>query len=68
MTQEEFLVLLQSYPLEQLLAFRQRLELHIKNRPQPLVKAPPRSQTDIQRMADNMGLDLSSLMREIAKR
>jgi hypothetical protein len=31
-------------------------------------KAPPRTQTDIEKLADLQGLDLSGLMREISKR
>lgn len=31
-------------------------------------KVPPRSQSDIEKLADLQGLDLSGLMREIAKR
>ncbi|MBR9867799.1 hypothetical protein [uncultured Amphritea sp.] len=31
-------------------------------------KAPPRTQNDIQKLAELQGLDLSGLMREISKR
>jgi transcriptional regulator with PAS, ATPase and Fis domain len=39
-----------------------------KERNKFAVKVPPRTSNDIQKMADDMGLDLSSLMREINRR
>jgi hypothetical protein len=39
-----------------------------KERKKFAVKVPPRTSNDIQKMAEDMGLDLSGLMREINRR
>ncbi|QEQ97131.1 hypothetical protein [Neptunomonas concharum] len=74
MTEEEFLSILQSYSIEQLDQFQTQLGKKIEEikweraRQKSAVKVPPRTSNDISKMAEEMGLDISSLMREISKR
>ena len=74
MTEEEFISTLRALSLQQLDQFQQDLEqkVHEKKRKsdkrKAAMKTPPRKASDVEKMADQMGLDLSSLMREISRR
>ncbi|WP_293267610.1 hypothetical protein [Neptunomonas sp.] len=74
MTEEEFVSLLRSFSLEQLDKIQKNLELKVQDKKRKVekrkaaMKVPPRKTSDVEKMADQMGLDLSSLMREISRR
>jgi len=70
MTESEFFVKLQNLSVTQLDHFHEQLKLKIKDkqeklRNKPQMLSPAGSVTDL---ADSLGLDLSALVREIAKR
>jgi len=70
MTESEFFVNLQSLSVTQLDHFHEQLKLKIKDKQErlknrPKMLSPSGSVTEL---ADNLGLDLSALVREIAKR
>jgi len=70
MTESEFFIHLQNLSMPQLNLFHEQLKLKIKRQQAQLEKKPimlsPRGSVD--ELADNLGLDLSALVREIAKR
>lgn len=83
MTKEQFFEQLMSLSLQQLEQVKRGLEKKIEEKRERealrLAKAreskakrhltaPPTSSSDVNKMADSLGLDLSSLMREIARR
>lgn len=75
MTEEQFVSTLHSLSLEQLDQFQKSLDQKVveKKRKSEKRKAamkviPQRKTTELEKMADQMGLDLSSLMREISRR
>lgn len=74
MTEEEFVLTLRSLSLQQLDQFQQDLEQKVQEKKRKIDKrkaamnTPPRKTSDVEKMADQMGLDLSSLMREISRR
>lgn len=71
MNQNEVDNRLQSLTLDQLSRLQEKLQQKILSKKAALKeasKAPPRSQSDIEKLADLQGLDLSGLMREIARR
>ncbi|WP_261844510.1 hypothetical protein [Aliamphritea ceti] len=62
---------LASLSIEQLNKLHSKIEQKVadkKARAQRLSSAPPRSQSDLEKLASHQGLDLSGLMREISKR
>ena len=62
---------LMNLSIDQLTKLQEKLEQKVAEKKAAIKsasKAPPRSQSDIEKLADLQGLDLSSLMREIAKR
>ncbi|WP_432474309.1 hypothetical protein [Amphritea sp. HPY] len=62
---------LMALSLEQLDQLQRKLDLKVAEKKAAIKqasKAPPRSQSDIEKLADLQGLDLSGLMREISKR
>ncbi|MCV6610570.1 MAG: hypothetical protein OIF55_07375 [Amphritea sp.] len=62
---------LHSLSLDQLSKLLEKLENTVQSKKAALKeasKAPPRNQSDIEKLADLQGLDLSGLMREISKR
>jgi len=70
MTESEFFVNLQNLSVTQLDHFHEQLKLKIKDKQErlknrPKMLSPSGSVTEL---ADNLGLDLSALVREIAKR
>ncbi|BBB29244.1 hypothetical protein [Neptunomonas japonica] len=74
MTDDEFVSILRSFSLEQLDQLQQNLEVKVQEKKRQIekrkaaMKVPPRKTSDVEKMADQMGLDLSSLMREISRR
>lgn len=74
MTEDEFVSILRSFSLEQLNQFQNNLEVKVQEKKRKIekrkaaMKVPPRKASDVEKMADQMGLDLSSLMREISRR
>lgn len=57
--------------LDQLNSLQEKLKLKAAEKKQAIKaasKVPPRSQSDIEKLAELQGLDLSGLMREISKR
>jgi hypothetical protein len=73
MIDEEFVSILRSFSLEQLNQFQQNLDIKVQEKKRKIekrkaaMKTPPRKTSDIEEMADQMGLDLSGLMREISR-
>lgn len=62
---------LHSLNLEQLSTLVQKLQDTVKRKKAALKEAsktPPRNQSDIEKLAELQGLDLSGLIREISKR
>ena len=60
-----------SLSLEQLNQLQEKLDIKIAEKKAAIKQAsklPPRSQSDVEKLASLQGLDLSGLMREIAKR
>ena len=73
MIDEEFVSILRSFSLEQLNQFQKNLDIKVQEKKRKIekrkaaMKAPPRKTSDVEKMADQMGLDLSGLMREISR-
>lgn len=62
---------LEKLNLDQLKSLLNKLNHKVTEKKQAIKaasKVPPRSQSDIEKLADLQGLDLSGLMREISKR
>ena len=74
MTEEDSLPRLRELSLEQLSDLLVKVEAKAaakkeeKERRAHAIKVPPRTSNDIKKMAEEMGLDLSGLMREISRR
>jgi len=74
MTEDDYLSRLRELSLEQLSDLLIKVEAKAaakkeeKNRRSQTIKVPPRTSNDIKKMAEDMGLDLSGLMREISRR
>ncbi|WP_136679938.1 hypothetical protein [Neptunomonas sp. XY-337] len=76
MSEDPIQTLLRHCTLQQLEAIHTALEKRAAERAaetaarreRQKLAAPPRSSTDVEKMADDLGLDLSGLMREISKR
>ena len=73
MIDEEFVSILRSLSLEQLNQFEKNLDIKVQEKKRKIakrkaaMKTPPRKTSDVEKMADQMGLDLSGLMREISR-
>lgn len=71
MTEAEFISALNALSIEQLNELHQKIEQRAKARTAPraasAIKSAPR-RSEIDKMADALGLDLRGLMRDIAKR
>ncbi|SIS55414.1 hypothetical protein [Neptunomonas antarctica] len=74
MTEDEFFSKLSSYSIEQLNQIQIKLDSIADEKRRKVekrkaaMKVQPRKSSDVEKMADEMGLDLSSLMREISRR
>jgi len=74
MTEDDYLSRLRELSLEQLSDLLIKVEAKAaankeeKIRRSQTIKVPPRTSNDIKKMAEDMGLDLSGLMREISRR